>query len=184
MSHLQPMQHSLDPADGHLDNVIFGQINLNDGDDELLGLQPPLEATMTDEQISSNSFRGGIRERYGFKETSIAVNTCKDVFVTVGGWEWSNQVDCNIIKSTIGNLKYPRSGFGVAENFSFLAAWALLNPGQPKSNHTTIIPINGNPDFLLQQEKEHCTSEEQVARREVHSKTSSDYYYSATLDVL
>ncbi|CAK8674986.1 unnamed protein product [Clavelina lepadiformis] len=58
MSHLQPMQHSLDPADGHLDNVIFGQINLNDGDDESPGLQPTLEATMTDKQSTLNYPRG------------------------------------------------------------------------------------------------------------------------------
>ncbi|CAK8689958.1 unnamed protein product [Clavelina lepadiformis] len=50
MSHLQPIQHSLDPADGHLDNVIFSQITLNDGNDESPGLQPPLETTMTDKQ--------------------------------------------------------------------------------------------------------------------------------------
>ncbi|CAK8674049.1 unnamed protein product [Clavelina lepadiformis] len=42
MSHLQPIQHSLDPANEHF--------HLNDGDEELPGLQPPLEATMTDEQ--------------------------------------------------------------------------------------------------------------------------------------
>ena len=48
------MQHSLDPADGHLDNMIFGHFNLNDGDDESPGLQPTLEATMTDEQSTLN----------------------------------------------------------------------------------------------------------------------------------
>ncbi|CAK8676702.1 unnamed protein product [Clavelina lepadiformis] len=42
MSHLQPIQHSLDPANEHF--------HLNDGDEESPGLQPPLEATMTDEQ--------------------------------------------------------------------------------------------------------------------------------------
>ncbi|CAK8671031.1 unnamed protein product [Clavelina lepadiformis] len=54
MSHLQPMQHSLDPADGHLDNMIFGHFNLNDGNDESHGLQPTLNARMTDEQSTLN----------------------------------------------------------------------------------------------------------------------------------
>ncbi|CAK8687677.1 unnamed protein product [Clavelina lepadiformis] len=50
MSHPQPIQHSLDLADRHLDNMIFEQINYNDGDEESPGLQPTSNATMTDEQ--------------------------------------------------------------------------------------------------------------------------------------
>ncbi|CAK8682869.1 unnamed protein product [Clavelina lepadiformis] len=50
MYRLKPMQHSLDPANGHLDNMIFEQINYNDGDEESPGLQPTSNATMTDEQ--------------------------------------------------------------------------------------------------------------------------------------
>ncbi|CAK8698524.1 unnamed protein product [Clavelina lepadiformis] len=51
MYRLKPMQHSLDPANGHLDNMIFEQINYNDGDEESPGLvQPTSNARMTDEQ--------------------------------------------------------------------------------------------------------------------------------------
>ncbi|CAK8674771.1 unnamed protein product [Clavelina lepadiformis] len=50
MYRLKPMQHSLDPANGHLDNMIFEQINYNDCDDESPGLQPISNARMTDEQ--------------------------------------------------------------------------------------------------------------------------------------
>ena len=50
MSHPQPIQHSLDLADRHLDNMIFEQINYNDGDEESPGLRPTSNARMTDEQ--------------------------------------------------------------------------------------------------------------------------------------
>ncbi|CAK8693295.1 unnamed protein product [Clavelina lepadiformis] len=51
MYRLKPMQHSLDPANGHLDNMTFEQINYNDGDEESPGLvQPTSNARMTDEQ--------------------------------------------------------------------------------------------------------------------------------------
>ncbi|CAK8696322.1 unnamed protein product [Clavelina lepadiformis] len=50
MYRLKPMQHSLDLADRHLDNMIFEQINYNDGDEESPGIQPTSNARMTDTQ--------------------------------------------------------------------------------------------------------------------------------------
>ena len=53
----------------------------------------------------SDGFWRYIRNRNGFRPSSIAINTCEEITVTLGWWKMTNDIEMNMIKACIRSSK-------------------------------------------------------------------------------